>query len=466
MEEVINYGEAGNSKKTKRIVAIVAVLVVLALIIGALFYLDIFTPAKVKVSKAIWNTLNEDTLYPVISKTYEITDTDTYSVEATVSTTVEDYAVDINMNAAVDCANGKMSADGYVGVGGLLSEATKIYYDDTKLRIKLPELTDLVFEYNYNKDNEGLLAEMMDEADDFSEKEFNSYLISTSVLMKEKDRISKLYNGKLAEIYDKAVVNRIDSREFDIDGKKVKAVGYTLRLDRNDIEELLNLQEETFKKVYSAAISEAYDSMDTLPLESIIGDFTKDDIVDMLSDEIVDNTNMDINIYIYDKKVAALEVESLNLNMSIYLNGGSNRTSNMVVELKEGNKKASETIKRTSSMSGSKETGTIEFEDMQLNYEYDTESGEYSVNVSELEEFIIDFNGEYLIVDDDSTIKFKFKTKLDDSSIQLDGKLKGGAEVTPIEGESFDIGEAGLMDYLGLLAELKDKLGFLSMIFQ
>ncbi|WP_207653786.1 hypothetical protein, partial [Agathobacter ruminis] len=148
---------------------------------------------------------------------------------------------------------------------------------------------------------------------------------------------------------------KLDKKEFEIDGKDVSCGGYEFTISADDIEKLIDdfgfLKDEQFKLAFEQAAGMSLDN--ALAAIRTVGDFK-------------------LQAYIYDGMLAALDLSIRDIGVTIEFQGGDYRTQNMAIAV------ANQTVFIKGSTEGDVETRSISYQDTEvLKYTYDAKSGDF-----------------------------------------------------------------------------------------
>ena len=279
-------------------IAIIATTAIVLIIVAAFLLIKsgLFLGNQGKVEKAMNNTLKSGRL----AKSFDgipVLKNNKY-------TATLDFVVDqISMNFTAKKTKKKQAASFTMDMGvskiGMDARA-----DGSEFSLDIPVL-DILFVYDYKKENSAYFQELLDEAG-----------IDIDELLESVDSSEASIDKELLEVIKKEEKNlefvEIDKKEFEVNGKKVSCDGYSV-----------TIKKETIKNVYDA----------------IMKSYQKDLGMDAYQDEFMDSTydleeiNSDVimDFYIYDNNIAAVVMNVVDNDVfTLELKGGEYPTQNMM----------------------------------------------------------------------------------------------------------------------------------------
>ena len=406
--------DAGTPKKKVPMGLIIggAAVVVVAFSIVILVALGAFRGKMGTVAVAFANTFKEQ---PKFVEDLKVDDISKWIKDEnyTVSMLAEDSEVSMNMSVGVKPSEIRFSGE---LEGEYMPETDFVVsYTDKLVKAQLPALSDVIFVYDYTKMPEGDLVEVMNEEDiEMINEALSTYWNQDSAKLEKK--ISKAVMGVAKEIE----IEKIDSKEYKVDGKKRKCKGYSLVITDDELLDMVDAVDSVFEEelteavydVYAEAISEVRDTMRDFP-------------------------EAEVEIYIYKNKLACINVlfDDEDMEIEWLFKGGDFRTQNMEITVDNGYSSSSLEVK--GKKDGSKEEYEVSADGEEiLVYEYDSKDGD----------FVIEIDGEELegnLLSERNGITLSFEVEDVEASVSI---LKG-AEFEKISGEEFDLGEASEDDF-------------------
>lgn len=398
----------------------------------------LFMSKQEKIIVAASDTLKEDTFGNVMVKAGEL-------LNGSAMTTTLDVAVDgsrtpVNVSGtlAVDGEDGKIKFDGKGEIMGA-SQSVQAFYDDSKIQFAMPDASDTVFEYNYVGENKGFIADRIESSLDMDIDDFNQLFVLTNESMKKSDEFNKVVRKKMRDAVNEFEVDSLESKTFEIDEKERKCDGYTIHVTEKSVEKLLDAYEDAQKDVYGDTYEKMEDTLQQLNRNGS-GAFSMNSslTMDNMRNAVEDMDDFDVDVYLYDGKLAAIEFDADTAKISVEFKGGDHRTSNMEINYEANG--VSVSVEKESSIEDGVEKGKFKFAGQNtIKYSYDTNTGEFKINNGEETS-----KANFLVSDDEITIGFD--GDFDGSAVDVDFKITKGAEIEEIDGDIFDVGNADEAD--------------------
>lgn len=231
------------------------------------------------------------------------------------------------------------------------------YMDKEKILLSVPAILDEAIMYNYVDEKTGFLA-------DVGLDEFDEYL-QTVANQKDTTKYEKRIEKACIKAVNKLDFEKIDSKEFEVNGKDKKCAGYETELN-DDFVEVLSDE-------FSDIIEDYADENDLKP------DVVNPSKEALRSMKDVGDLNVKIRLYLYGGRIACLEMVDgrTDQSASVIFEGGSYWTENMKIsyegvnvatisgETKDGKEE------RSLSVGGQKICG----------YKYNTRNGDLELSV-------------------------------------------------------------------------------------
>lgn len=427
------YGGMMQEPKKKKklvplIIAISVLLVVAVVAVVGVVASGLLSSDKNKVIAAVANTFEEPEIWKALNFNHIVT-ADTYTIELGANIEGVTFDLDYLQTRERQALNGSIRAED-------TDEEMDFYsvLNNDQLMAKLPFLDDeKLFVYHYRQENQGYLMDYLEESG-LSQQMLNSYLIYMHEGSKAQggDVDYKELAESILDTYKELEFEKLDKRSFDIDGKQVSCNGYQLVLTKQMIEEMISQIEQAGGSL-AASIQNLQDAISYMESEEI-----------------------ELKFYIYDKKLAGLQVTADGSTEEIRFEGGVRRTQNMSFYV-DGLK----ILNVVGTTEGKKETTSLKIMGMELaHFSYDADSGAIEAELSLNELYGIEnisFSGT-VSPDKDHPGISNISLKEGDEVILLDGSIlfREGAEIEDLQGEEFDIGNASvyeLMEYFGTVYE-------------
>ena len=304
--------------------------------------------------------------------------------------------------------------------------------DKKAVSLYAPKLDDRVFVYDFTQDNDGYIADLLD--DDLDA--FNDLLKSVNEQDDTWIRFSKDVTDSLIKEFKKVKFEKIASENYTVGDKTKKCKGYQFNIDEELVGSILNsIRKKVDKKEYEEALS-------ALMRE----DVDIDDMFDDLIEEIDGMDDIKVSVYISGNKLAAVVIEIDDEELEIEFQGRDYRTQTIKITERPAYGKKN-VFRMKGSVEGKNETLKFSVGDTDLGkVEYNFKTGEYKINLS-------------------SVISAKGILKSSASEVELEidsGDVtvyaKKGAKFESLKGKKFDLGTADKDDLEDLGEDLWDEV--------
>ncbi|MCR4990283.1 MAG: hypothetical protein K6A38_05395 [Lachnospiraceae bacterium] len=444
-----------------KLIAIIAAAVVLVAAIVCLVVFVIlpkFGKPITKIEKAFENTFSSltkgDNLLLTALSPEGLEKTDTFTM--TFEGELEDYG-----NASIDFIKTKDALQICAGVD--VSDMLDVPYidaqflwDDEAIRASSSLLNNqYVYYYTEEPDEDGFLAEVFEEmeSEGLDAETINGALKDYYDTIMDFDGITKANEDlteELKEHFRDLEVKKIDSNEFEINGKDVKCEGYTVVVTEKDLKKALDSYSKAVKSTMEKSMGTLLEVADT-DVDELF-----DEAFSEVYDSIEDMDDIEFDIYLYKNEVAAIEMEVEDSKLSIQFQGGDYRAQNILVDV-DGSK-----LEITGEKDGNTEKASVKVDKEEyFSYEFDSKKGDLSLKVSdgydeyELEGINVSSKSDELVVSLD---------ELDLDGIVLTGSftLKKAAKLKDMSGDEFNIGDATEDELMETLEDEQEALEELS----
>lgn len=437
-----SYSAKKNSKIS--IPIIIGIVVAAVVLVLAIALICILSSKQAKVFKAISKTIEDDTFGSVILESSEILS----SNELTVEIDGEGYSYGeggkISGTFATDMDNAEVYANASFEFAGVSAESD-FYYDDSKLQLAIPSISDKVYEYDYTKKNNGIIAEAIEKTTYGEIEDVNILLSDIAKLMKKKSSYQDKVNSGLTDALMHMEIEKIDSEKYEVDGKDRKCKGYRMIVTERDVRNILRAVSDAEKDAYGDVIDEASDALENLTGEKIpdLNDMNEDiyEELEDLGDDIY------VDFYIYKGMLAAISVDVGGTDLEVKFLGGDHRSSNMEVSFG-----GYTLLERESQMSKKVEEGNVWIDGDRIKYSYDTSSGDFVI--SEGKDKI---EANYLVKGD--SVSFSIDMDLGKDVLNGTLQISKGSRISQLKGDVFDVGNADQRDFMVEIEYLSRKLG-------
>ena len=386
------------------------VLLVVALVAAGVFRSDLTT-----ISLAIANTFKEQPKFFEDLKVDDITKW-VNDEKYTVSVLAENDEATINASVGVNPSEIRFSGE-FEGVGMPETDVV-LAYNNKVVKAQLPSVSDVVFVYDYTKMPTGYMADMLDE-DEFEmiNEAFSTYWsIDTAKLQK---KVTK----EILSVAKDFKIEKIDSKQFKIDGKKRKCKGYSLVLTDDEVLDMLDAVDVVFEEELAEDVYDIYD-----------------EALDEVRDGLREFPETEVEIYIYKNKLACINMvmDDMDTEVELLFKGGDFRAQNMELTLDDGYSEYSMEVEGKAD--GSKEEYELSVDgDEILVFEYNRKNGNFSIESEEFE-----FEGKLLSERNAVTVSF------DVEDVEVNVSISKGTNFEKIKGKEFNIGEASEDDFMDL----------------
>jgi hypothetical protein len=305
----------------------------------------------------------------------------------------------ISYDSAVDYKNHKLNFALGAAMGDKELLNADIYMEKENFAVKIPQILDQVFVLGLS----GNLKENMNKSvlkDYLSESEINGFAdyietYSNTIDIAQPSQIQyvKSLNEAKNTLFDKMVIKKIDSKNFDINNKSKKLKGYEVTVSKDA---LIPFIEQTGKSTLDY-LNKLYST--TPGDENSVADMKAtyqeglDQLISMSKENLQD---VEMTVYLYKDEIAYLKatttVNGHNIDLELQFNGGKsikdNMTGKLTVDMGEAdvlinlNRKTTETdTDYTSTWEGS-----VNGVKATLESKYNKSSKDFNINFSTLNE--------------------------------------------------------------------------------
>ena len=207
----------------------------------------------------------------------------------------------------------QLQADGAVLISGMEDIDFLARLDDEQLCASIPTLTDDLLVYNYREEKDGYIVDLL------GEEGVASLDLALSELSSKKER-NKAAQEILSVIYDECKnldIKRAEKAEFKVDGRGRKCSGYEFSVTESNFLRVIDKLEDIYDEYYHGVA-------DIFKLN--IGDrFSK------LKSEVYSMGDINVKVYLYKNKLAAVvtESETSDATFRLLFQGGEYRMQNL-----------------------------------------------------------------------------------------------------------------------------------------
>ena len=411
-------------KKKGKILIIAAAVIVLAVVAFAGIKSGLFLSNGSKVLRAVKNTVDMDTHLADALEKLSILRSDNYTVDYRMEIDEEDIDMDIEYANSPQ----KKWMSGNVRYEYLrfsfMAELTS-----SQLRVKLPDLSERVFTYNFQEKKTGFITKYVDS--DVLESIDNT--LNTLASKKEQTTLEKDIYDIFRDQYRSLRFETVDKKEFKINGKNRKCKGYSTTITSDDAVDVLRGIRDVCKDEYSYLL-------DAMDYTDLINEFR-------------DMPDIEVTFYLYKNRIACINLETDNLYMRVLVDGdGKKEQSIRVIADGEDVLELKKTEKNT------EERYSLSIEDTEvLKIRYNYKSGDYILEMYDSYEGTMTMEGS--LISDSSGLEVsvgEISTRWEtfDPGIYL--SIRRGSTVGELDGEEFDIGDATEKEFMDELKDLYD----------
>ena len=305
--------------------------------------------------------------------------------------------------------------------------------DEEKLSAYIPMLSSDVIEYNYKETKKGYIVNLVgrDRLD-----QIDSLL---SLYSQDQTKLSMDIAAVITDEFNSLEIRNTEKAEFEVGGATRRCSGYEFTITVDNLLHIVDGMEDAYTDYYG-------ETAELLNLEL-------EDLFDDMRDDIRDSGDLEVKIYIYKNKLAAIVMESDGEDVRILFKGEDNRLENIEVVYDDGY--SEDTIwEWTMKTVGRKEIfelySNLLGETMSL--EYDKKSGTFTFVNDD------DYYGRTLIRGNLQKNRDNMVITIDKMAIygthvdaELEMMIRQGAEIEELKGDVFDIGNASQSELLEFL---------------
>lgn len=304
--------------------------------------------------------------------------------------------------------------------------------DDKKLKLSAPLFSDYVFSYNYMDKKTGYIVEEMTQEN----IEVIDLILKLLADIKGKKEVKGKIKEACFEAYKGLEFKSVEAKTFEIDGKPCKCEGYQTIVTASHLKGLINNISNILFEYYCKrlGIEKGYPKDTFAPLKE--------------EEEEIKDTQF--TFFIYENKLAAVEIADDQEVVEIAFKGGATRGQNMCMTT--NGQKVLEIIGKTE---GEVETlRMIETDEGYVELAYHFKTGELIIGTEDEEEII-----KFKITSDDQSLKvgliaYTVGGEAINGSLTITNKASSDA----LDGKEFDIGNASEKELEQVIAEIALKL--------
>lgn len=420
-----------------KVVLAIAIIAVIACGAAALAFGGVFASKSDKVLSAIKNTIADK---GELTQAFEVGDI-LESNEYTLGFSME--AEGAGMDFAYMAGKNGKQITGNVDIAYSTSIDFAMNLTKDELQVQIPYISDKIFTYNYTGKNEGYLMEEMDSEDEI---EALNKMLEYFYNAKSGKQAGEEFYDVLLDEYKTLEFEEVKDAKFEVDGKSRVCEGYETVITKENIQNLID--------AYQESTSEEMEELEELMLD-LDPSYTAESYAqtfEELKEELEDMPDVTATFYLYDKKLACVEIQPKGEEaVQIQFLGGDRRAQNLRIVDENGNM----ILEVVGEKDGSTEIIELFVDEMSMmSLEYDSKSGDFSLYSDEVSlsgTIESDRNGLTIAIDE-------FSDEYDSYEFEGSISLKKGAEFQELEGDKFDIGNASEDEVMDLVTEISDNL--------
>lgn len=391
-------------KKKGKVIKIAAVVIVLAVVAFAAFKSGLFLSKGSKVLNAAKNTVDIDSRLIDAVKKLSILQSDSYTVDYRMDIDEEDIDIDVEFAKSPQ----KEWMEGSIRFDDLgfdfMAELTS-----TQLRVKLPDLDDRIYIYNYQENKKvksGLTINV------------NSDVLDSDDILSLGREILDVVRAE----YHSLEFETVDKKEFKINGTNRKCKGYRTTITSDNVVDVLRDIKDVCEDEYGLDVL-----LDVIEYADLINEFR-------------DMPDIEATFYLYKNRLACINLEFDGRYVRVMFDGDGKKEQSVWV-IADGENVLE--LKKTERNTQERYSVAVEDEEI-LEFRYDYQSGDYVLEVYDSYyidaltvegSLVADSGGLEAGVDEVSTYWETF-----DPGIQLE--IRKGSTPGELDGEEFDIGDA------------------------
>ena len=421
---------SGKKNKFPVVIGVVAAIAVAAVLICVVISSGLFAGKAGKVTVAIKNTFKKTPHFVEVLEPLNILGKDKYTISA--SGEIDS----IKMNGEVRISNKekqvsiKLDYDDYPSLEVLGS------LDSKAVKVEIPVLSKNVFVYNYKGKNTGYLMDALSEDDvDIMNALLENVADGNAVTEKTYKDLQKVLKKEIKALK----FTSAEKEEYTVNDKDVTCKGYTATITADNVISVVNGLEDVIN-------------------DNLVSEFDTDELAEAFEDiresaEYMED--IEVTFYIYKNKLAAVKMDSEEMNDEVELcfEGGDYRMQNMT--LKTGSYK----IQLKGEDSGSKEEFTLKTrhgnKSQELgSLEYNYENGKFSFELDD-----VSVSGKLTKAGSSVTLKInEINSYYKNLSPDVQITFSEGAKMQKFSGKEFDLGNADEDDFMDLAEDIEDEM--------
>lgn len=431
-----------------KILAGVAAAVILIVVLAAAAVAGVFIDKHDKLLLAAYNTVKDDTIGGTAVKAGELLKAGDVTVEYDGKIGYMGVSASVDGSIASNISKGQYYADANVNVAGVAEQTAQVYMDGSVIQCAVPEINDKVYEYNYTKTSDGFLAETVEKNTIGSIDDVNAIISSAHNMTKSSAKYNAALLKAFRKEFKKIKLEKVDKKVIEIDGKERKCPGYEFEIDDDNTDSFVDAYAKAIESVYGKDMKDMLAALENLG--SKVDEDSYDDSIDTMKDTLQALDGVVVRIYTYKNMLSCVEFEKGKDVLSVEFRGGDTRCSNMRAVMKNGDNKS--TLKRKSSVKGSKEEGSITIDgNKAIEYEYDTKSGNFEISVAGQS-----IDGTLFVSGSEITAGYDGNAFGVEADMNM--TVKKGARIGALKGSKVDLGDVDEDDIEEIYEEIQEAI--------
>ena len=424
------------SHKTAIIASIIAGVVIL---LGILTYLAVtllFSGPRATVEKACAKTFSEGGyLYDALKDIRGFGDE--YTVTSNVNIGYSDSSIALYTQMGITEKDKQLAGTiEYSNSWFTIPEIEyKLQLDESELRLQIPTVDTHIFVYPYTGEKQGYLTE----------------IVSTEDIQAIDSMLELMYNGnpsgdlentelgvKLVKWYRTLVFEKIQEKEFNVNGSSQKCKGYAVKITGDDMEKLRTI----YREYVENAMTEQLQSLG----------MSADEYTEAVFADIEDMEEATLRFYLYKKELAGIELETEGNIYQAAFHGGDFRTQSTELIVNDVTVCSIE-----GELDGDEETITMNLAGESATLTFNRSTGAYDLkaeNAFEMNGTLSTGNKEMKLTVDQVAMEGDYA----DYTLSGDIAVTAGSVIDTMNGETFDIGNASEAEYNELFSDLNKLL--------
>lgn len=402
-------------------VGVVVILIINMILGGA------FLSKRAKLAMAIKNTFEDVPQMVKDLDTSEIIADNKYTIDIKADIEGESLDAELRNNGTEK----QISATVSTSTAGDIDFV--IGLDGEKLSAYIPMLSSDVIEYNYRETKKGYIVDLVGR--DYLDK-IDAVL---SLYSQDQTKLSLDIAAVVTDEFNSLEIRNAEKAEFEIGGVMRRCRGYEFTITVNNLLHIVDGMEDAYTDYYG-------ETAELLNLEL-------EDLFDDMRDDIRDWGDLEVKIYVYRNKLAAIVMELDGEEVRILFKSEDNRLENIEVVYDDGYSEYT-TYEWTMETIGRREIFELysNLSDETMTLEYDKKSGTFTF-VNDDDYYGRSFIRGNLQKNRDNVVITIDKLAIYGTYVdaELEMTIRQGAEIEKLKGDVLDIGNASASELFEFL---------------